>query len=228
MEPGWLIDESKPLSPADEDEARLGSSRYDQGGGKPPLAVLIHDVTVHDVKRWFGPGNVRLDALVVTVPGASADDSQYAPNTFTFPGVRDGDRLPIEEGLLLYQGRPRYFLDLAITASADTKGAPTLGDLLAEQADAIGDATGDIAALSLAAPQVAIVSAAASAAARIASTALRLLQMATGNTIGLYRTTWFENRDDYGIGRHPRDGLTYLKSDLEFWYEIFEDRPRTE
>jgi hypothetical protein len=75
-------------------------------------------------------------------------------------------------------------------------------------------------------PQVGAITGAASAAVRFSGLMFDILKSITGRTIGLYRASWFEHRDRYGIGVHPTDGERFRKDDLEFRYEIFQDVPK--
>ena len=80
------------------------------------------------------------------------------------------------------------------------------------------DAFGRLASL-VAAPQVAAVNAAIQAATRLGTFAYQVLRRVTGNTVGLYHTTYLEVRDGFGLGRHPEQGTHRIK-DLSFSYEI--------
>ncbi len=83
-----------------------------------------------------------------------------------------------------------------------------------------GSASG-LLGLAVAAPQVAVVTAAISAASALGDLAYRLLSRATGSTIGLYRTSHLQFRDDFGIGNHPGPPpQSFTMNDLSFRYEI--------
>jgi hypothetical protein len=222
MPDNWLIDDSRPLSTEAAWEAARTDLGFEGAAQRPPLGVVIRDVTIHNTKKLFGAAEVRLDTLFVT----AAEDQIYQPGTFSFPGVRDRDELPIDEGgLLLYFGSPRYFIDIALIASQDNNG-PTLGELLAESADQFGNLLENVTKLAVVVPQAAAITGAAAAAAKLAAAALRLLDEVTGKSIGLYRVTWFEHRDRFGLGPHPSDGDRFRQGDFEFRYEIFQDQPR--
>src|SRR5688572_497057 len=96
----WLIDERRPLAEAhvEELEREFADTGPDARGGAyaPTLAVSVHDIVIHDTRKWFGEAAIRLDALVLT-GSREGDDPQsfYRPKTVGFPRVRDGDRLPI-------------------------------------------------------------------------------------------------------------------------------------
>jgi hypothetical protein len=77
--------------------------------------------------------------------------------------------------------------------------------------------------LAVAAPQAVAVTAAIGAAATVGNLAAKILAQAAGDTIGLYRTTWLQQRDRFGLGRHPAAGC-FQQKDFEFWYEIVLDR----
>jgi len=223
----WLIDEAVPLDQAATEalESALGS-RTMRGGlavlDAPTLAVSLRELMIHDNRKWFGEAEVRLDALVVHGHGAVGEpESFYTPQTFRFERVGDEDPLPIgEAGLLFFYGRPLHFLDLFVTASRSTEDSDDLSTYLAEGVGdpSLQDAFGRLASL-VAAPQVAAVNAAIQAATRLGTFAYQVLRRVTGNTVGLYHTTYLEVRDGFGLGRHPEQGTHRIK-DLSFSYEI--------
>ena len=95
--------------------------------------------------------------------------------------------------------------------------------MLAQNADHVGSLLGGVTQLTVAAPQAAIITGAAAAAARLGAAALRLLNEITGKSIGVYRVTWFENRHHFGLGPHPAGEDRFRQDEFEFRYEIFED-----
>ena len=214
----WLRDESLNESELDRTIA-VGLARATRGA-PTDVAVRLDDLVIHDNRTWWGGADVRVDTLVVQGSGEGADPTSfYAPQTFAFPQVRDGERLAADR-LLVYHGPARHFLDLSIVVSRQ-RSRDDLGSLLAEEADsdAFRDATGgllDLAALAV--PQLAAVKAAVLAASRLASLALRVLQRRQRDAIGLYRTSWLA-AEDFGVGYHPEEG-SYRERDLSFRYEI--------
>ena len=232
MTTNWLIDERVEI------DARLAGAIERglpgvaetalRGPGKvPPLALMLHDVVVHDVKKWFGEADVRLDALVVHGYGKKQDpESFYAPQTFRFSRVGDEDKLQIgESGLLLFHGRPLHFLDIFITLSRDTKDSDSLADLLKKQlgSQEMQGAIATLAGLAIAAPQVAAVTAAVGAAALLGDFAYRVIREAAGKTIGLYRASFLQYHHGFGTGRHPESG-SYRVDDFSFWYDILVEK----
>ena len=223
----WLIDRSRPLTSADIDDLdrQLVPLARGRGSRQAPLrlAVSLHDVTIHDVKKWFGGADIRVDALVITGYGDAQDPrSFYMPKTDTFPGVHDGEKLPLGPGgLLMFHGAAAHFVDVRIMVSRDRKDTADLASLLAGSAGS-GQTTKSLSGLlglAVAAPQVAAVTTAIEAAANLGETAFKLLQAATGGTIGLYRNCHLRYRDGFGIGRHPKEGQDRVQ-DFSFWYEI--------
>lgn len=220
MTDAWLFDDRQELSRSDALEESLVDLRFEEAAADAQLAVVLRDATIHETHKLFGRADVRIDALFVTATG---DGDLYHPGTFTFGGVKDHDRLPIDEaGMMLYFGRPRYFLDMALIASRGGDDKP-LAALLTEHAPSFGELLGGVAALAMGAPAPAALTAAAAAAGNVAALALQLLDQVTGKSIGLYRATWFAQRDRFGIGDHPADGGRFLKGDFEFRYEIFKE-----
>ena len=226
----WLLEQEVSIDPATE--SALGESLRTVRGlevspSGPDLAISMHDIVILDNKKWFGGSDLRIDALVVQGQGSPDDaGSFYMPQTFRFPGVRDRERLPIgESGLLIFYGRPAYFLDVFITVSRDRKDSDDLANVLTSgpQVAGIQDAVGDLVSL-VAAPEVAALKMALGAAARLGQIAYQALRTVTGATVGLLHTSWLEHRDGFGVGRHPESDA-YTLRDLRFWYEIVVEDP---
>ena len=75
-----------------------------------------------------------------------------------------------------------------------------------------------ILALSVAAPQAALVVGAVGGAATLIQIGTRLLLQAAGKSIGLYRTSHLAF-EQFGVGRHPVQGVMRAQ-DYSFSYEI--------
>lgn len=234
----WEIDDLTARLPSAADVrqierelATLGVEGSLRGAAEAPnLAVRLKDIFIDDNDKLFGSANIRLDALVVH---GNADAVQaggfYAPETFRFSGVRDKYQLPTgDTGLLLFVGKPLHFLDIFITASRETKDSDDLATLLSDQlqSDEAQTAIKALLALTAVAPQAAAVAAAVSAAAMLGNLAYKVVRLATGNSIGMYRTAYLQHRDNFGIGEHPDDGdgKVFIRHNaLSFKYEILED-----
>jgi len=227
---GWLIDQRSELTDGQLDllDRELDDSGPDVRGterGVATLAVLIHDVVIHDNRKWFGEADVRLDALVITGKGTADDPASfYMPRTASFARVKDADSLQIGPGgLLAFHGDAAYFLDVLVLVSRDTKDSRDLATILAGATQS-GELTGSVGALlglAVASPQVAAVTAAIGAAGALGDLAYRLLSRATGNTIGVYRNSHLEVRGDFEPGHHPGPPpQSFRANDLSFRYEI--------
>lgn len=225
----WLIDESVG---AGEVERLVGQEmalrrQPVRGRRKSALAVRINDVVVHETHKWFGSSDIRLDALVVhgAAEGDSVKDVVHA-TTLRFSGIRDNDRLPIDRpGQGIFYGYPKDFLDLSIMISrdrADSEALAAVIDTELNSANAKAGAAAVLAATAIA-PQAALVVGAVGGAAALANIAYKILAKATGNTIGLYRVTFFQGKDAFGIGRHP-DTDSFRHQDFSFWYEVLLDK----
>jgi len=188
------------------------------------LAIRLLDVVVHNNRKLFGEAAVRIDALVLhaNAKGTQASDF-YSPVTFRFDRVADGDRLPIGEGgLLVFMGKPRYFLDLFLTVSRDLNRSDSLERLLREASSTDSTPLADsLLALVAGAPSPDLLGSALHAALSFGDFALQVLRLATGATIGLYRNSWLRGVDGWGVGRHPPAGLLRTK-DLSFGFEVVE------
>ena len=230
----WLIDESafpdtNTIEQKVEREINLKPSTR---GGRESLeellnlAIRIQDIMIWDTKKWFGEAEIRLDALVVH-GNAIADNPQsiYMPQTFRFPAVKDKDRLPTgESGLLIFYGQPQYFLDIFILVSRDRKDSEDLANLISKQLNSseIKESLAALLSLAVVAPQAAAIASAMGSASIMGNFAYQVLDRVTVNTIGLYRNSWLQNADNFGIGRHPHQGSHKVK-DLSFFYEIVQE-----
>jgi hypothetical protein len=241
MSVSWLIDERQPLAKQDLSklERILSSTLEDEGRGAipttPTLAVRLRDMVVHDNKALFGAANIRLDTLVIHGNGNGQDSSTfYMPRTQLFPQVKDGTRLLVQDSnLLIFYGQPKYFMDIFVLLSRDTRQADQLVDLLTKnmQSPGLQEAFTTLIGLTAVAPYAAAISAATEATAVIGDVAYKLLRQATGTTIGFYRQSFLQFRDDFGLnpdpgkpGRHPAED-SYRDRGFSFWYEIVDETP---
>ncbi|MFO0606359.1 MAG: caspase family protein [Polyangiales bacterium] len=177
----------------------------------PRIAVELLELVVHKNRAMFG-ADLRVDALFIA-PQASG--TAYSAGTMRFPGVKDGDRLPLDQ-VLLCMASPREFVDVCLWVSRDRGGSLALADLLAAEANSaeVKGALGALGALAVAAPQAAAVVGAAGAAATLAAVGYRLLSKAVGDSVGVYRTTLLA-ADGFRVGRIPAEG-TLRAQDFSF------------
>ena len=230
----WLIDELALLDASSIErqvERELNLQPVTRGGREsleelPNLAIRIQDIMIWDTKKWFGDAEIRLDALVVHGHAETNNpQSIYMPQTFRFPAVKDKDRLPTgEKGLLIFYGQPQYFLDIFILVSRDRKDSDDLAALLSQQLNSaeIKESLAALLGLAVVAPQAAAIASAIGSASILGNFAYQVLSRVTGNTIGLYRNSWLQNADNFGIGRHPDLGSHKVR-DLSFFYEIIQE-----
>ena len=218
----WLIQEG--LQPEDRSLSLIDTDVQARRRGRlSSFGVSVHDVVIHDNRKWFGEADIRIDALVVHgYPKDDSPESCYKPGTFRFSRVLDGEQLPIgESGLLLFLGRPQHFLDMFITVSRDTKDSDDLANLLhkATDSDEFKGALSGLRQITSVDPTAAVISAGLEASMAIGNLAYRILRQVSSSTIGLYRASWLQHRDRFGEGRHPEVGSHRVK-DLSFWFEI--------
>jgi hypothetical protein len=184
------------------------------------LALRLKEIVVHS-NRALRTATVRIDSLIVTRATQAADP--YRASTHRFDGVRDGDRLPMDN-LLLYEGPVGGFLDVAIWVSRDDTQGLDLAELFKREAsgEEVKGAIALLAGLAVAAPQAALVAGAVGAVAVLVRTSAVLLDKATGKSIGVYRTSLLPH-ERFGAGdpaaRYPADGLLRAQ-DMSFSYEI--------
>lgn len=221
----WLIDETSSID-QESLEKSLRESSVMRGRQPPALAVRINDMVIHDTKKWFGSADIRLDTLVFHGTKRGEASGYYQASTIPFSGIRDGDRLPIEyPGHRVYYGHPAHFLDVSIFVSRDTKDSDELASLIKTEFNSepwkVG--AGAVLAATTIAPQAAAIVGAVAGAATLANIAYNTLKNSTGNTIGLYRASWLQYRDRFGIGRHPEEN-SFRQQEFSFWYEIVLDK----
>ena len=184
------------------------------------LAVRLNEIVVHS-NHALRTATVRIDSLVVT--RASHREEPYRPSTYRFTGVRDGDRLPMDN-LLLYEGPVSGFLDLAIWVSRDDTKGLDLAELFRREAtgEDVNGAIALLASLAVAAPQAALAAGAVGAVAVLVRASAVLLDKATGKSIGVYRTSLLPH-ERFGAGdpaaRYPAEGLLRAR-DMSFSYEV--------
>lgn len=162
---------------------------------------------------------VRLDAMVIT--GSPGGGAMAAPLTQRFPGIADGDLLPLEN-LLLYVGPVHEFLDIAIWVNRDDDKGATLAEMFASDLGnaSVQSALTVMGGLIFAAPAVAAGVGAVVAVAELVRVGAHLVSAAVGKDIGLYRTSFLPN-ERFGVGRHPETG-TRQAQQIDFAYEVIE------
>ena len=233
MSVDWLISETRDLDQATmrqiERETPAGDRSLDRGAhGSPRLAVLLRHVICHDVQKLFGAAEIRLDALVVSGRGRpDRPDSFYMPGTFRFSDIRDHQQLPIDpnHGLLIFNGKPQHFLDIFIVASRDRQDSDDLATLMrrALSDDQTQGAVSALCALATATPVAAAIPAGITAAAALGDLAYRVIRSLSDKTIGMYRGSFLQYRDRFGVGRHPAGDSRFIENNLEFWFETVLD-----
>jgi len=188
----------------------------------PPsrVAVRLTELRVNNNKALFR-SEVRLDALVVT---ATDDGVVATPFTFPFPGIADGDLLPIDN-LRLFLGPIRDFLDIAIWVNRNDRKGADLAQLFetALANPATQASLSVVGGLVLAAPPVAAAIGAVAAVASIIRLGADLVGKAVGKEIGLYRTGFLEH-EQFGVGRHPAAGARVAQG-ISFSYEVVDVSP---
>ena len=226
--PEWMVEEGAldpELALAGEASAtyRETSSPLDGFMAQQEIAVFLKPLVINDTRKWFGEADIRLDALVVQ--GGNESGSLYAPHTFRFPRVADGDDVAhTDNGLMIYYGRPKHFLALTLTLSRDTKDSDDLAELISQQAE-----REDVASVlsrmttAVASVQLATVEVAMKAALALGDVAYGLVRQISPKCLGLYRGNWLARKDNFGIGRHPPEGVVSIK-DFMFAYEVVPDR----
>jgi hypothetical protein len=191
-------------------------TQFARNAGPGKVAVRLDELVAHRNRTWGGT-DIRVDALVVT--GYDDGHVAYRACTERFSRIHDEERLPLDR-LLMFHGQPVDFLDLAIWVSRDTTGGLALGDLLPQQLTSAEVQGAGMQLLSLAGerPHAGAGLAAAGACVLLGNTAYNLLAAAADQTVGVYRTSLLAC-EDFGVGRHPADGLRRAQ-DFSFAYSV--------
>ncbi|WP_437677761.1 caspase family protein [Sorangium sp. So ce131] len=222
-EPAFLLDERPPASVmtfSALSTERTGTARGLEIATRPPprIAVLLTELIVHDTRALFGSADIRIDALSITRLPKNAG-APYRAETRSFSGIRDGERLPLDN-VLLYWGDARDFMDLRIWVSRDREEAKTLSEMLDAEINspALKSAAAALLAVTAAAPHAAALIAATGGAATLGKIAWKLLAQALPKTIGVYQTSLLAV-DGFNLGRHPAQGLLRAQG-FSLGYEV--------
>jgi hypothetical protein len=188
------------------------------------VAVRLTEMVIHNNLKLLGGANIRVDTLVVHGKPPSGKSDLYHPGTLRFPDIRDEQHLPFgEKGVLVYLGEPRYFVDFFITVSRDNKDAPDLHNLLTgASARNFASVAGTLGGVFIPGLNGAVLKGAISAAFSLGDLAHQVLSAVTGKTVGVFRGSWLEQTDNFGIGLHPASGML-LVDNLSFSFEILRE-----
>lgn len=199
------------LDECPHESLRLASAR---GWNDKRIAIRLNEIVVHATHGWFKK-RVRVDTIVIT----QNERDIYRCETARFPGIKDGDRLPMDN-LLIFHGKASQFVDMCVWVSQDEEDSPLLAELIAKELNSpeYTTAANALLGLALAGPQAAAGVAAIAGVATIAAIAQRVIKAVTERSIGLYRTSLLAS-DNFGIGRHPDSGLLPAQ-DFSFSYEV--------
>ncbi|MGH9133949.1 MAG: hypothetical protein ACRDZZ_08445 [Ilumatobacteraceae bacterium] len=223
----WFIEDEQALKVLDNTTRGSDVTRGDDSvpALPGPVALRLHDLVIHDNKRWFdflGGADIRVDVLAVQ--GNVLDDdprSFYTPTTARFGGVGDESTVPLDDqGLLAYYGWPKHFIDISVMVSRDTSRADDLATLLTKEASSadFNDVVSPILQLALGGGALAVKNAVA-VAATLGGLAYKVLRQVSGSTIGVYRGNRLEHPHRFGLGRNPTDG-SYRRQNLSLWYDV--------
>jgi len=223
----WLFEDGL-LEPAEFRPVRYRGALEPPDSAAPHLAIFIKSLVVLNTHKWFGAADLRLDAVVIH-GGADDGSDVYHPQTFRFPRVADGhDLAAMDNGLMIYLGRPAYFIAFSLILARDTADSDALAALIAK-GSSYAELERPLQALGRALPhsaELAAVQAGMSAALKLGDLAYQLVRAVSPRCLGLYRANWLGQRHGFGMGRHPRSGVTSV-SDFQLAYQIVNDAPDT-
>lgn len=97
------------------------SSKPAAGAAKPRLNLVLTSLRVRDNKKLFGAASLHLTTIVVDGRGDVAKKEPFWTLQRPFVGVKDGDDPIAGAPLLLYEGVPKRFLNVALLLSRDAQ-----------------------------------------------------------------------------------------------------------
>lgn len=205
---------------------KIGFMKMDNLEPKP-INIVLEYLRAHKNGILGGSltkSDLRLD-VIVNHGNKDENANFFKAETIKYTSVSDGDELIKEfENKLLFSGNSKYFLNFQMMLSRDKPNSKSLEDILKPDTikTTLPNSFNDIVALSTAVnPTAALVGAAINGALTIGRFAWDLLDTHTDKTIFSYDKVWFQNRHNFGIGRHPEEN-TLLVDDGEFFFTIFE------
>jgi hypothetical protein len=230
MSASWYFNEVEPITTDDmsliEQKTPSMLKEASLGQGVTRLAVRLRKVVCKDVQRWFGFGaQIRVDALVVQGADQGGPTPFYMPRTLRFTDMHDHQPFPMgANGVIIFNGTPLHFIDIFVLVSRDRKKSDDLDVLLTKQLAGQKGKTSiaALAALGMAAPHALAVAGAVAGAATLGDLAYQAIKTVSPQSIGMYRGSFLQFRDNFGVGRHPKSGM-FTHNDLEFWFDIVLD-----
>ncbi len=181
------------------------------------IAIRFKDLVVHR-NRALWHANIRVDTLIIS---GTKRGAPYSPGTYRFSRIGVEERLPFED-LLIFDGEPLHYVDLAIWVSRDKMGSKPLAELFKDVANDsdFQKAATILAGLAISVPQAAVVLGAVAAASTVGYFAAKLIDAAVGNSIGIYRTSFLPHQR-FGLGLHPERGM-FRAQDFSLRYDVLE------
>jgi hypothetical protein len=213
---GFVIDRS--VDPNDLVRTTTAVARGLQPLASPrSVALRIREIALHRNGALWGSAKVRIDTLALT---GAASEHAYHAKTEVFRAEKN-QILPLTD-LLVFEGPVERFLDFGIWVGRDEDEIAMLQSLLddAAQKGDLKSAVATLSGLAVAAPHAAALAAAGIAVGRIVSFASKLLIATVGTSIGLYRQSFLPH-EQFGTGRHPREGVIRA-NDFSFAFEVID------
>jgi hypothetical protein len=90
-------------------------------GAKPRVNLMLQSLRVVDNKKMFGAASVHLTTIVVDGRGDVARNEPFWTIQRPFVGIQDGDDPIAGAPLLLYEGVPKRFLNVALLLSRNAQ-----------------------------------------------------------------------------------------------------------
>lgn len=191
------------------------------------ISIILEYLKAHK-NGILGAGLTNSDLrLDVMINHGNKDENAnfFKAETIKYNDVNDGDELIKEfENKLLFSGNTQYFLNFQMMLSRDKPDSKPLDDILTSDTikTTLPDSFNTIMTLiETTNPTAAVVGAAINGAITIGRFAWNLLDNYTDKTIFSYDNVWFQNRNNFGIGRHPDNG-TMTIDDAKLFFSIFE------
>jgi hypothetical protein len=219
--PRWLVEEVQSFKPAVLTAYATRSAR-----SKHEYSLLLRGLRVLDNRKFWGSSDINLFTVVVDGYPDMRTGRPFWSQELRFTGVKDGSLLAIDPdmGQLIYQGRPKDFLNLYLLVMRDTTATADFAQLLKKNfvAEGIGTAAGAAISIFAGLPAPMAASAARDLATKAVNATLDHYSKRKAVVVGTYYGSLLGDVD-YGRGLHPQGfpaKMIPAQEALELAYEV--------
>lgn len=173
-------------------------------GGAPRVNVMLQALRVLNNKKLFGAANLHLTTIVVDGRGDVAKKEPFWTIQHPFVGIKDGDDPIAGAPLLLYDGTPKHFLNVALLLSRSQQAGRDFAAALRKGLGEKGIGNVVDGALSFT-PAGLAADAVAAAVTSVIGTTLAVFEARPDSMIGVHYLSLLE-KTGYSVGRTLPEG----------------------